>query len=422
MNKTLTDRKSSLVLVLVCFLMYTVLSVTRYAYTSAIAGIINDGIFTKAAAGTINSSFYITYGLSQFLGSFYVDKISPFKTISIALIGTVLANIAMSVSSSFAVILIARSFCGLAQFGVWPALLKVISEYISPDYRRKSMYFLPIGLQLGVIISLLLAAVVLKYGNWQDLFTVSYASLAVCTVVFFLTVAIVDKKAVYIEPEKKEKTAKMTEEKSNISTWRVIISSGAIFVFVVALARSLVSAGFESWIPTMLMESYNLSPSFSSILTTITTVANTLAVFVVMALYPKVFKTEYFATGMFFLMMLPVVVAMVFIGKIALIVAIVSIIFANLFRNAIQQFMAVEIPAGYNKYNKAGMMAGLINVFGCIGGAVAGTIFGYTADNFGWNATILSWAVLVFVGMVASFAAIPVWKKFSNTNNDIMKR
>ena len=164
----------------------------------------------------------------------------------------------------------------------------------------------------------------------------------------------------------------------------------------------------------MLMESYNLSPSFSSALTTVTTIANTLSVFFVMAVYPKIFKTEYFATGMFFLMLLPMVITMVFIGKIGLIIMIVAIVFANLLRNSIQQFMAVEIPAGYKKYNKAGMMAGLINVFGCIGGAVAGTIFGYTADNFGWNATILSWVVLVFIGMAASFAAIPMWKKFNS--------
>ena len=59
MNKTLTDKKMSLILVLVCFVTYTVLGVTRYAYTSAIAGIINDGIFSKAAAGTINSSFSV---------------------------------------------------------------------------------------------------------------------------------------------------------------------------------------------------------------------------------------------------------------------------------------------------------------------------------------------------------------------------
>lgn len=414
MNKTLTDKKMSLILVLVCFVTYTVLGVTRYAYTSAIAGIINDGIFSKAAAGTINSSFYITYGLSQFLGSFFVDRIPPFKTISIALIGTILANIVMSVSSSFAVILIARSFCGLVQFGVWPALLKVISEYIASDYRRKSMYFMPMGLQLGVILSLLIAAVVLKYGNWQDLFTVSYVGLGICTIAFFITVALVDKKAVYTEPKKEEKTVVKTEEKTNIGTLKLLLSSGAIFVFIVALARSLVSVGFESWVPTILMESYNLSPSFSSILTTVTTVANMLSVFAVMALYPKVFKTEYFATGMFFLMFLPMVITMVFIGKIGLIIVLTAIVFANLFRNAIQQFMAVEIPSGYKKYNKAGMMAGLINVFGCIGGAVAGTIFGYTADNFGWNATIISWVVLVFIGMIASFVAMPVWKKFSS--------
>ena len=63
-------------------------------------------------------------------------------------------------------------------------------------------------------------------------------------------------------------------------------------------------------------------------------------------------------------------------------------------------------------YNKVGMMAGLINVAACVGSMIAGTLYGYIADQFGWSATIILWAGLIFIGMTASFIAAPVWKKF----------
>ncbi len=416
MNKTLTDRRASLIIVLMCFIAYTIIGLTRNAYTAALAGIISDGIFTKTAAGTINSSFYITYSLAQILGSFYVDKISPFKVITIGLIGTMLANVAMSVSASFAVIFIARAFIGIAQFGVWPALLKIVSEYICQDYRRKSMYLMPLGMQVGTIISYLVASIVLAQGSWQDLFVVSYVILGIITVIFVVTVYFIDKKAVVSVP-KSAPAQKSDAPVSDISTWKIILSSGAILIFISSFAKSMVSSGIASWMPTMIMESYDMSASFSSVLTTLTSCSNLVSVFWVILLYPRVFKSETVATGMFFLMSLPLIIVMSFVGKIPLIVTIIMVVFVNMFKNSIHQFYTVEIPAGYKKYNKAGMMAGLINAATCIGSMIAGTIYGWTADTYGWSTTILVWAALCFVGMAACFIASPIWKKFTKGNN-----
>ncbi|MBR3761451.1 MAG: MFS transporter [Lachnospiraceae bacterium] len=415
MNRILTDRRTSLLIVIVCFVTYTLIGFSRSAYTAAIAGIIDAGIFTKTAAGTINSSFYITYSITQILGSFYVDKISPFKIIALGLIGTIIANVIMGLYASYSVIFIARSFTGIVQFGIWPALLRIITEYICPDLRAKSKYFMPLGISTGSILSFLIASIVLKYGNWQNLFTVTYVSLGVITMVFFITVAYAEKKAQPVILQVKENVKLTSEEaskKSNISTWKMVLSSGAVFIFVFAFMNSLVGAGIESWMPTLIMESYDLSASFSSILTTVATCSNLVGVFWVVLFYPRVVRNEVTAVGLFFLMSLPMVIVMTFVGKIPLVMTVGLIIFVNMFKSAVHQFNTVEIPTGYKKYNKAGMMAGLINVAACVGSMVAGTIYGYTADEYGWSATILLWAVFIFIGMVASFIATPFWKNY----------
>ena len=101
MTKYLEDKRASLVLMLVCFATYTIVGFTRNAYAAAIAGIIEEGYFTKLDAGTIAASFNITYCISQIIGSYFVDKISPFKIILLGVIITIIANFVMSTISSY---------------------------------------------------------------------------------------------------------------------------------------------------------------------------------------------------------------------------------------------------------------------------------------------------------------------------------
>lgn len=426
MNKTLTDSRVSALLVCVCFVAYTLICFSRSAYTSAIAGIIEDGIFSKTAAGAINSSFYVTYSLAQIWGSFYVDRISPFKIIGWGLIGTIVANVFMGLFPSFAVIITARSFSGAVQFGIWPALLKLLTEYIFPEHRRRALYIMPLGISAGSVLSLFIASIVLKIGGWQDLFTVTYVSLTVITVIFCITVKYCEKQAVIVSPKEKASGGKDEgkDEKSDIGNWKVIASSGAVFVFIIAFFRSMLDQGIGSWMPTVIMECYNLSSSFSSVLSAIVSCSNFAGVFWVILFYPRVFKNEVLSVGMFMLMSLPLLVAAMFIGKIPLVVVLILIIFINMFKQAMQQFLTVEIPKGYTKYNKAGMIAGQINVGACLGIMLAGTIYGYTADQFGWNVTIGLWALFVFLSVAAAFVAAPVWKRFlerQKTNPSVEK-
>lgn len=415
MNKKLNDKNASLVLLVVCFIAYTLVAFTRNAYTAAIAGIVKDGVFSKTDAGIISSSFNITYSVAQIIGSYYVDRISPFKIFTIGLVGTVISNIVMSMSSSFAVIFIARAFSGIAQFGVWPALLKIVSEYVSSDYRRKAMYIMPLGVTSGTILSYLLASAVLDYGNWQDLFVISYIILGLATVAFFITVFVTGKKAETVDVPTQTKPSVSVSENTapEISVAKLMISSGAIFFCIVAFIKSMIANGISSWMPTMIMESYNVSPGFSSMLTSISTCSNFVSVFWVMLLYPKVFKNQPVAVGMFLLFSLPLTIVLLFIGKIPLILVVVLITFINMFKNAIHQFFTVEIPSAYTKFNKSGMMAGIFNAAACVGGMVAGTIYGYIADSFGWSTTVAVWAVLILLGTVSSFVIIPAWKKFT---------
>ena len=396
-----------------CFITYSLISFTRQAYTSAIAGIVSEGVFSKMDAGTINSIFNATYAISQIVGSYFVDKISPFKVITIGLVGAILSNLVMSLTASFWVFFAARAISGIAQFGIWPSFLKIVSDYICPSLRRRAMYIMPLGITLGTIISLLVASLVLNGGGWQSLLTISYASLLVMGAVFLVVVLYAKSKEVDREPTLP--TADKAEDNGvseNTGSLRLILVSGGIFLLVASFCKSMIAAGISSWLPTLIMESYSVSPGFSSILSALVTLSNFFAIGWVILVYPRLIKNRVLAMGFFYVLALVPLAVLVFIGKIPLFVAVVLMVFVSMFKNAINQFFTVEIPVAYTRYNKAGMMAGMLNVFACLGSTVAGTLYGYTADNFGWNSTVLLWGGITLLGALCCAAAFPSWRRF----------
>ena len=411
MTKYLEDKRASLILVIVCFVTYTIIGLTRNAYSAAIVGIIKEGYFTKSQAGVIATSFNITYCLSQIVGSYFVDKISPFKIILLGTIVTIFANIIMSLNPTYWTIFIARGVCGIAQFGIWPAILRILSEYVNEDHRHTWRYILPLGITTGCVVSYLGAALV---PNWRGLFTLSYVSMAIATVAFIITAKYTQKKAVVrvIEKDVKPKETSTEPTGENVNIFKLLFHSGAFFFIIPIFVRSLVNGGMGSWMPTMLMECYGVSPAISSVMTTISTIANFAAVFWVVLLYPRVFKLQSTAMGVLFLMTVPFLLASSFIGSIPMILVVIFMTVTNTFKNSLHQFNTVEIPGAFTKYNKAGMVAGLINSIATAAGILSGWIWGFMAENYSWNIIVASWTAMTFIGAICCFLATPLWKKF----------
>ena len=416
MTKYLEDKRASLILVIVCFVTYTIIGLTRNAYSAAIVGIISEGYFTKSQAGVITTSFNITYCLSQIVGSYFVDKTSPFKIIILGTIVTIFANIAMSINPTYWVIFIARGVCGVAQFGIWPAILRILSEYVNEHHRHTWRYILPLGITAGSVVSYIGAALIT---NWRGLFTLSYISMAIATVVFIITSKYADKKAVVriIEQEIPKKAEDKMPEAENISVFKLMATSGALFFIIPIFARSLINGGLGSWMPTMLMECYGVSPAISSVMTTISTIANFVAVFWVVLLYPRVFKLQSTAMGMLFLFTVPFLLGSAFIGGMPMILVVIFLTVINTFKNSIHQFNTVEVPGAFTKYNKAGMVAGLINSVATGAGILSGWLWGFMAENYSWNMIILVWAAMAFLSAICCFATTPLWKRFVTKNS-----
>lgn len=412
MKEETNAQKASLWLFVACFLVYMILCMTKNAFGAAIAAIVEDGFMTKSQAGLINGSYYIFYGGGQLLFAKLVDRISPVKMIHMAMLGALVAMVGFMVTDSFVVMLILWSLSGLLQFASWPATIRIISQYLVPGFRGKAMTIIAFAYCAGATVNSLLVSLILKVSHWRTIFVFSALVIALSWVGFWLlsriTMPTLER---LVEPA--PGTVHEVKKHKRSHTWRVMLVSGIVLMILPGFVRAMLDTGAKTWVPTIMMESYGISPSFASLLATILMFINLSGVFLVNLLCPRVIKSEVAAMGLCFLIALPCLGLLTLIGKIPLFAAIILLTLITTLMYAGNQLMNIMMPAKFAGLNLTGGMASTLNAFACFGIVIANFGFGYLADLFqDWNAVIWVWAGMSVIGALFCFMAARFWTRF----------
>ena len=407
----MTKQKSGQLAFWLCLIVYTAICMTRNTYSSAMAEIIRQGIFPKSTAGLITSAFSLFYGVSQFFGGWIVDHTSPFTALLIGLTGCGVGNLLMALSdANFTVMMVAWSISGLSLFGSWPSIIKIMVGYIPLKDQVRARLLVPFGLSVGTMLSYVAASVLLPLTSWQGLFWLSVAVIVATTGFFLFTSRIIRRHPV---APPTPVTAVTNTEKPAPSTMKLLLSSGFFLLLIPAILRSWLETGFKQWLPTILVETYEVSTGFASMLSSILLLVNLSAIFILAALYPKRCKNMAVALALLFAPALLFTLPLVGIGRISLIVIVVLLAVVTTFTNAGSRFVDVELPSAYADYGKAGTVAGILNAVLCLSGAVANTLYGLLAERFGWSVLTWAWILMLAMAVLFCFVAAPLWKRFT---------
>lgn len=407
-TKHTKEEKASLALFAVCWLVYAIVCMTKNAYSASIASIVREGIMTKSLAGVINSGYYVFYGAAQLLLVKLVDRISPVKLINISLFGALISMIGFAVAKSFAAMLVLWCLTGLLQFAIWPAVIMIISRYLLPSHREKAMVYMAFAYCVGMLSNYGIASIVLKVSDWRMLF-----NLFVVVIVATIALWIAATKKTFPLLEKPSEPAEVKEvRKKPKGTFKIFLSSGIIVLLVPSLIRTMMDMGLKSWVPTMITETYNVSASFASMLTTVLLLVNLCGIYIVGAVYPKHIKSEAVCFALCFVLALPFTACLMFIGKIPVGAVIVLLTLVTTFMYSGHQLINVIIPSKFARMNLSGGVASLLNAVASFGAVIANFGYGYLADRFGWTATILSWNIMALIAIIFTFLSVKSWNGF----------
>ena len=405
--------KASRMLFLVCWIVYAIVCMTKNAYSASMVSIIGEGFLTKSLAGTINASYYVFYGGAQLVFVKLVDKISPVKLINMSLIGAVISMCGFAAADNFYVMLVLWSLTGLLQFAIWPAVIRIMSEYLVPEHRGKAMIYIAFAYCTGMLANYGAASVILKFSNWRMIFNV----FLIILVVTFVLWLIVSGKTIRLLEENVAKFKKISDKVSEnkqktTGSWKIFLSSGIIVLLVPSFIRTMMDMGVKSWVPTLMSESYNISASFSSALTTALLLVNLSGIYIVNFVYPRFVKNEATCFALCFVFALPFTLLLLLTGKIPVLVAALLLTIVTTLMYSGHQLINVIIPSKFASMNLSGGVASILNAVASFGAVVASFGYGYLAEHYTWTVTILCWSIMAVIAAVFSFVAAGPWNRF----------
>ncbi len=379
-------------IIFICWLAYTAAYVGRLNFNASIVAIVDSLGTTKAAVGLVGSFFFFAYGVGQLVNGILTKHYNSKIMVFISLTASAFLNVLIPVCDSVESMKYIWLLNGAVQSVLWCTLIKTISEKVSDKNMPKAIIAMSSTTPVGTLIAYGLSALFIKFSTWKAIFFVASAVLLTAAVVWLLLFGKSEKVTVAIE--KKSEKLKLN---------KAVILALVITAFA-GIANGFVKDGVTTWVSSLLYEEFDVSQSFSVMLTLLLPLVATLAATVVKKIHEKI-KSHTAMNTLFFS------VSAVLCGGILLSLKNHSFIVIMICFMGIAFCMAMAnnvitsvFPLDYRKLLGAGFIAGLLNTFCYVGSTVTSYSLGSVAQEYGWNVTFVIMLAVCAVASVVSLA------------------
>jgi MFS family permease len=159
----------------VAIVVYVISFMDRTNIGFAFDGMGKDLHLDSAAQGLAGGIFFIGYLVLQIPGGHLAERWSAKKFVGITVLIWGVFAIASGLVQNFAELLIVRFLLGVAEGGIWPAILVLISHWFPARERARAYGFWMMNIAIASIITAPLSGWILTWGDWRDLFFVEGA-------------------------------------------------------------------------------------------------------------------------------------------------------------------------------------------------------------------------------------------------------
>ena len=394
----------------ICTIVYFASYMTRKNYGAAMTEIIRALAVTKDEAGLVNTGLFLTYGAGQIFSGILGDHIAPRKLIFAGLILSGGCNLLMAAMPNILMMTILWSINGFTQSLFWPPLVRMMAENLDKENYNKACLSVSVGSSAATIAIYLISSLCVFLSGWQLIFIVCGSfGLLVSGVWLYSTKKYDNKNA----PKKVESSdSKAEENNKSISIGKLIAISGMVFILIAIVLQGMLRDGLDSWMPTLIRETFDLSSSIS-ILTGVIMPIFAIISFRVAALLFKKIHNEMTCSVVLFItgtvcsiLLLPMYSKNVFLS-------ILLIAITTACMHGINLILITWVPRYYARYGKVATISGIMNAFTYVGSAISTYGFGALSERFGWYFTILTWVVIAAVGTIMLVFNIRRWRIFA---------
>ncbi len=409
-------------LFLFCFIAYACSYLGRKNFSACIPAMIDEGFITKALAGTVTTAYMLSYGAGQILNGIIGSKIRPKYMIAMGLGGAGLCNLLMGFIPTANVMPLVWAFNGLFNSMLWAPIIRVFTDLLPIERRSSAGANIAPSSSIGAVLAFLLPGLLLKIGHWRLVFYVSGGILIACLIVWLLGnqflrkyIAMMEnacqiERAAFREHMDEEAVLQARKQKS-YSLPATLIASGLWVVLFGLLCNGALRDAVETWAPTFLAEQFSIDSAVASVITVIIPVVSVAGTYVANWLYERVVKNELFTAVIMFLTATVSLIGLYLCqNQSAVICALCMAISISTMWGANHMFLTT-VPYHFAPLGMTAAVTGLLNGIIYFATAVCSGLYGFLAENYGWEIMMSIWIFIGLAGMISCAIAAKYWKR-----------
>ena len=247
----------------IAMIVYIISFMDRTNISYAFEGIGREFNVGRAEQGFLGGVFFLGYVLLQIPGGYLAERWSARKFVGIMIILWGIFATLCGFARSFEELVVYRFFLGVAEGGVWPATLVLISHWFPTSERARAYGFWMTNLAIASIITQPLSGFIVNNTGWRELFIIEgILPFLVAAPVWWGFVKDRPSEASWVEPAEREwierEVAKDRAGQPERVPFKSIFTSST--VWRLTLVYFLIQVGFyglNMWLPTVVRDLTN---------------------------------------------------------------------------------------------------------------------------------------------------------------------
>lgn len=404
----MTKRKE-IFLIFICWLAYTFAQLGRYTYGSNVTLIMDRFAVDHTEAGIPSTLFFFAYGVGQLIVGLFCHKFNRKMLVIIALILSGVINLIIFLGAEFFTIKYLWLVNGFVQANLWPVLLLILRENLSVERIEFAGVVMATASAGGKFAAIGVCALfAIDTNAFMYCFLAAAVLLFVGAILFFFVTGNI-KKPERIESNK-PRAQNIAKRKSDKQSIILLLLLGEF-----SLASYAIIGGLQSWVPSILKDSYELSDAVSIFMSVLLPLFTLTVAFFAPFLYRKL-------KNYVFISLLSFALGALLIGGVILFLDVhwlpIMILFTveAITMTVVSNTTTVQVPLTFKGEFNAGFLAGYLNGACYIGTAIATYVLGYIADASGWIGAFILLIAIAALSALLAFIYLLFFRKKNNVD------
>ncbi len=392
------EQKRQKLLILLCWLVYVVSYFGRNSYKSNISPIMQDYGIDHAAAGLSVTFFSVAYGTGQIINGLFCRRYNKQIVLSTALAVSATMNLLCFFNIPFGLTKYLWFINGASQSFLYSSLICILANNTDEKNLKLSIVVMGTTTATGTLLSYGTSALCSLFNAYKFAFMAGSIILFAVAALFFIGYPKLGyDKQMYVNKKEQE-----TESGNGSKAVPIVLLMATLCVLAVMV--NFIKDGIDTWMPTILHESYGLSDGLSIVFTLALPCAAIFATPLALALNKKIKDFAVLCGVMFIAPAICLLLVLLFIGEAHWISVVVPFTVIALLTSGINTVIVTIAPLMLRGKIDSGKATGLLDGFCYLGTALSTWILGAITDVYeGWSVPIGVLCGLTVLAIAISF-------------------